>query len=136
MSFEPEYIMTQSDGIEIMACQAVLEDADCAYYLRIENNSVEKIKLLGQNFCITDCHGNNFYKDETGFKGELPELSPGEYFEYAAKAPANLAHAVLYGSCRVTRGASQTVQNIKIPTLMFETFDRASSEETRKNLFN
>lgn len=124
MFFEPEYVAAQTDGIEIFACQASLEDTECAYYLRIENNSVEKIQVLGKNFCITDEQGNNFYTDEIGFKGEIPELSPGEYFEFEAMAPSCLKLGVLYGSCRVARGKKGIVQNIKIPTLTIENHEQ------------
>lgn len=120
MFFDPEYATTQTDGIEIFACQASLEDSECAYYVRIENNSVETIQVLGKNFCITDDRGNNFYTNETGFQGELPELFPGEYFEFSALAPSSLKMGVLYGSCRVARGKNKIVQNIKIPTVTIE----------------
>ena len=127
MSFEPEYITTQTDGIEISACQALLDNTSCAYYLRIENNTFEKIQLLGKDFCITDEQGNNFYNTEIGFKGELPELNPGEYFEYAAEAPLSLKHGVLYGSCRIVREKSKAIQEVKIPTVTIET-----GEKTKK----
>ena len=49
------------------------------YYFRIENNSDEKITLLGKNWNITDDSGRSFCDDSDGFSGEIPELEPGEY---------------------------------------------------------
>ena len=52
------------------------------YYFCIENNSDEKITLLGKNWNITDDSGRSFCDDSDGFSGEIPELEPGEYFEF------------------------------------------------------
>ena len=57
MDFEPEYVTTQTDDIVISACQAFLEEDEadgCGYYLRIENNSDDRIQILGKDF-------NKFY---------------------------------------------------------------------------
>ena len=71
------------------------------YYFCIENNSDEKITLLGKNWNITDDSGRSFCDDSDGFSGEIPELEPGEYFEFSATAPLKAAHAVFYGSCKI-----------------------------------
>ena len=49
-----------------------------------------------------------------GFKGELPELEPGEYFEYTSYAPLQAKNAVFYGSCKVKSDGIES--NIKVPT--------------------
>ncbi len=120
MDFEPEYVTAQTDDIVISACQAFLEEdasEGCSYYLRIENNSDDRIQILGKNFNITDDRGNSFYDNAPGFKGEIPELDPGEYFEFATSAPVKAAMAVLYGSCRIVKETQNLVKDIKIPAV-------------------
>ena len=97
---EPEYVTSQTDDIVISACPTLVEENRRAqeflwgYYLRIENNSAKKIQLLGKNWNITDSFGNRFCDDSAGFKGELPELEPGECFEFSSMMPLNAADAV------------------------------------------
>ena len=43
------------------------------YYFCIENNSDEKITLLGKNWNITDDSGRSFCDDSDGFSGEILE---------------------------------------------------------------
>ena len=121
MNFEPDYVTSQTDDIVISACQAFLDDDDndaaCGYYLRIENNSDDTIQILGKDFSITDDRGNNFYDNSEGFKGEIPKLEPGEYFEFASLAPLSAAQAVLYGSCKIVKEKYNQIQNIKIPAV-------------------
>ena len=120
MNFENEYVTTQTDDILISACQAYLEDEDdnaCSYYLRIENNSDDKIQILGKDFNITDDKGNLYLENGMGFKGEIPELEPGEYFEFSDSAPINSAFAVLYGTCRIVKEKCNQVKDIKIPAV-------------------
>jgi uncharacterized protein affecting Mg2+/Co2+ transport len=118
MDFETDYVTTQTDNIVISACQAFLEEDEenaCGYYLRIENNSDDRIQLLGKNFNITDDRGNSYYDNTTGFKGELPELEPGEYFEFSTSAPMFAAQAVLYGSFQIMNERQNQIKSIKIP---------------------
>lgn len=118
MDFDTEYVTAQTDDIVISACQAFMEEDEadsCGYYLRIENNSDGRIQILGKDFNITDDRGNNYCDNAPGFKGEIPELEPGEYFEFASSAPLKSAMAVLYGSCRIVKEAQNLVKDIKIP---------------------
>lgn len=121
MDFDVDYVTTQTDDIVVSACQAFLEDEDdsnaCSYYLRIENNSSDKIQILGKNFNITDDRGNCYCDNAAGFKGEIPELEPGEYFEFADTKPLHSAYAVLYGSCRIIRENLNQIKDIKIPAV-------------------
>ena len=71
------------------------------YYFCIENNSDEKITLLGKNWNIT-------------------ELEPGEYFEFSATAPLKAAHAVFYGSCKILKGAAKIAESVRLPVLTFD----------------
>ena len=120
MNFENEYVTAQTDDILILACQAYLEDEEdnaCSYYLRIENNSDDKIQILGKEFNITDDKGNSYLENGLGFKGEIPELEPGEYFEFSDSAPVNSAFAVLYGTCKIVKEKCNQVKDIKIPAV-------------------
>lgn len=118
MDFETDYVTAQTDNIVISACQAFLEEDDenaCGYYLRIENNSNDRIQILGKNFNITDDRGNSYYDNTAGFKGELPELEPGEYFEFSTSAPMFAAQAVLYGSFQIMNERQNQIKSIRIP---------------------
>lgn len=89
------------------------------YYFCIENNSDEKITLLGKDWNITDERGNCFSDESEGFSGEIPELEPGEYFEFSATAPLTAANAVFYGSCKILKAGRKIVESIKLPVLEF-----------------
>ena len=118
MDFETDYVTAQTDNIVISACQAFLEEDDenaCGYYLRIENNSDDRIQILGKNFDITDDRGNSYYDNTAGFKGGLPELEPGEYFEFSTSAPIFAAQAVLYGSFQIMNERQNQIKSIRIP---------------------
>ena len=119
---ESEYLVSQTDGITVSA-RSVLVDSSIpskfmwGYYLCIENNSEHKIQLLGKNWNITDEAGNSYNDSSAGFKGELPELEPGEYFEFTSEAPLNVPNAVFYGSCKVLYEGQTKAKEIRIPTL-------------------
>lgn len=87
-----------------------------AYCLRIENNSSQKIRLLCRDFCITDSLGQNHYDLSEGFNGELPDLEPGEYFEFEDTAVVDGRAAVLYGSCVAQNESGETIR-IDIPLM-------------------
>ena len=86
------------------------------YCLRIENNSAQKIRLLRRDFCITDSFGQNHYDYTEGFHGELPDLAPGECFEFEDTALIDGRAAVLYGQC-VAQNESGEIFNINIPLM-------------------
>lgn len=122
MDYEMDFATEETGDITISACQAYLEEDDdnsdgCAYYLRIENNSDSRIQLLSKEFNITDDHGNSYYNNSLGFKGELPALEPGEYFEYSDSAPLKSAFGVLYGNCKIMDEGNSQVKNIRIPAI-------------------
>lgn len=120
MNCDPEFVTAQTDDILVAACQAFIEDEEgtvCSYYMRIENNSNERIQILSKEFNFTDDRGNSFCDNGMGFKGELPELEPGEYFEFADEAPVSFAHSVLYGSCRIVKEKQNQITDIKIPAV-------------------
>ncbi len=122
MIAENEFLYSQTDEIIISACPVLLEEDATAqnvwgYYLCIENNSKNKISLVGKDWNITDDKGNRYSDDTAGFKGELPELEPGECFEYTSTAPLNSSNAVFYGSCKIKKEGQDKIEDVKIPTL-------------------
>jgi len=116
-------ITSDADGITITAGSELVDATEneflWGYYFCIENNSDEKITLVGKDWNITDSLGNRFFDDSAGFKGEIPELEPGEYFEFSSTAPLKAASAVFYGSCKIVKSRAKAVQSIKLPKLQF-----------------
>jgi len=121
-----DLISTEVDDITISASSALVEknlakkEFLWGYYFCIENNSDHKISLVGKNWHITDGNGNSYFDDSMGFKGEIPDLEPGEYYEFSSTAPLSSSNAVFYGSCKI-KAANDEIKDIKIPTLqMFD----------------
>ena len=120
IDWKNEEVTEQTDGIIISAYK---EQLDCdtdkrslwGYCLRIENNSNQRIRLLKKDFCLTDSSGKNTYDFSDGFNGEIPDLEPGEFFEYEDTAIVE-SEAVLYGSC-VAQKANGMRMSIKLPVL-------------------
>ena len=99
-----DYAVAQSEDFAVFAYPELLDSAETAkelwaYCLRIENNSDRRIRLLQRDFCITDYHGKNYFDCSRGFHGELPDLEPGEYFDFEDTTVINGKAAVLYGFC-------------------------------------
>ncbi len=130
---EMDFVTEKTGDIIVSACPTLIkssEDEDeflWGYYVKIENNSAERIRLLGKNWNITDENGNNFCDNSVGFKGELPELEPGEYFEFCNTTPLNSAHAVFYGSCKIMADKQNTISDIKLPTVNLNAGDEIFS---------
>lgn len=115
-----EMLTTEVDNITISAARELVEENTAhqfvwGYYFCIENNSDKRISLIGKNWHITDDRGNNYSDDSTGFKGEIPDLEPGEMFEFTSIAPLSSSNAVFYGSCKI-KAANDEIKEIKIPT--------------------
>ncbi len=125
---EEEFVSASTDDIVISACTVELDEDEkdtanvgkfvYGYYLCIENNSSEKIQLVGKHWNITDAKGNSFCDDSFGFKGEIPILEPGEYYEFTSVAPLTAPNAVFYGSCKVVKEGQGISEDIKVPTFM------------------
>ncbi len=127
MSDINEINIVKTDGVVItggseLVDSSVLNTGEFlwGYYFCIENNSDEKITLIGKDWNITDEEGRHFCDNSEGFSGEIPELEPGEYFEFSATAPLKTAHAVFYGSCKILKGAAKIAKNIRLPILTFD----------------
>lgn len=128
MFFDNEFAVAQDDGIVISAYQELLDekvagDEFCwGYYLRIENNSDDRISLLGKNISVTDIRGRSVSVEYDGFNGEAPVLEPGEVFEFEDYATSKTS-AILCGSCKVSSFSNNQVKNIEIPVLSLITND-------------
>ena len=104
MSEDIDFYTAQTGNFIVSAYPELLDEDDeqhrvWGYCLRIENNSDEPVKLLKKNLCLTDECGKSLYDSSLGFNGELPDLQPGEYFEYEETAQIDGLSAVLYGFC-------------------------------------
>lgn len=114
-----KYFFSHTDDISISACPVLVDDNEndsksvWAYYFCFENNSNKKMQLVGKNWNITDGLGNSFYDSSIGFKGEIPELEPGEYFEFTSEIPLS-SEAVFYGSCQIS--LDNKLVEVKMPT--------------------
>ena len=137
VAFEDDLVCLQTDGIAVSAGQVLLEEENLenqymwGYYFCFENNTKDKIRLVGKNWNITDEKGNSFHDSSAGFKGELPELEPGEVFEYTSYAPLKAANAVFYGSCLVEALGQNKLKNIKMPT-----FSLSAAGKAKKRVLN
>lgn len=120
--FDSEMQTRITDDIAITACPVLVDEEDrnedilWGYYLCIENNSAHKIHVVGKNWNISDDKGNLYCDNSMGFKGEIPELEPGECFEFTSTAPIKSPNAVFYGSCKITDEAGNITKDIRIPT--------------------
>ena len=123
---ESDLVSTEVDDITISAGSTLVEKNVAkkeflwGYYFCIENNSKHKISLVGKNWHITDDRGNNYSDETAGFKGEIPDLEPGEIYEFSSMAPLTSSSAVFYGSCKI-KAANDVVKDIKIPTFQMST---------------
>lgn len=121
MFYDDDLAIEQNNGIVISAYNELLNervagDEFCwGYYLRIENNSSEKISLLGRKISVTDAKGCSVSVASEGFHGELPVLEPGEVFEFEDYATSKTS-AVLCGSCKVA-GENHKIRDVRLPVL-------------------
>lgn len=134
MSGNEEYFFSNTDEISISACPVLVDNDEVkaqsvwAYYFCFENNSNKKMQLMGKNWNITDSNGNVFYDGSVGFKGELPELEPGEYFEFTGEIPLASEDAVFYGSCQIA--LDNELIEVKMPTFCL------SNGQKKPRIFN
>lgn len=116
-----DYNIAQTGDIVVSAFQELLDKDNAqrelwGYCLRIENNSNERIRLTKKDLCLTDCHGNSRFDYSLGFNGELPDLEPGEYFEFEDTASICGDSAVLYGFCSAITPKGKELK-IKLPLI-------------------
>ena len=132
MFYENDMSVNETDDVIISAGPVLVDETAqqflWGYYLCIENNSDHKITVIGKNWNITDDLGNRFCDDSAGFKGEIPELEPGECFEFTSTVPISSPNAVFYGSCKIVANGKD--KDVKVPTFLLS----ASSERAAARL--
>ncbi|MBP1532004.1 MAG: ApaG domain [Alphaproteobacteria bacterium] len=116
-----DYSIAQTEDILVSAYHEQIDSVDEArkiwgYCLRIENNSQKRLTLTTKDFCITDSNGNTYHDCGLGFDGELPDLEPGEYFEFEDTAVINANTAILYGFCHAQTADGKKLK-IKLPLI-------------------
>jgi uncharacterized protein affecting Mg2+/Co2+ transport len=84
------------------------------YFLRFENNSNDDIVLLGKNLSIIDAKGKMTSVNFDGFRGQLPELVPGDEFEDDGYVTSKTS-AVLKGFCTIRIG--NKIKKIELPIM-------------------
>ncbi len=101
---DSEYLTATTGDIVVSVCPELI-DSDSrerllwGYCFRIENNSNKPITLIKKELCMTNEKGKSFYDSSIGFNGEIPDLQPGEYFEYEETAQTEGLATVIYGFC-------------------------------------
>lgn len=82
------------------------------YSFRFENNSNADIVLLSKQLSVIDAKGKVTSVNFEGFRGQLPQLVPGDDFEDNGYVTAH-SNAILKGNCLVKIG--NKVRNIDLP---------------------
>lgn len=91
----------------------VLDGSFCwDYSLRFENTSNDNIVLLSKKLSVIEENGKTTSVDYQGFKGQLPQLVPGDDFEDDGYVTSKTS-AVLKGSCTIQVG--DKVKDISLP---------------------
>ena len=94
---------------------AVIDGSFCwDYFLRFENNSNNDIILLNKHLSVIDNKGQTTSVNYEGFKGQLPELVPGDEFEDDGYVTSK-TNAVLQGFCTIKIG--DKIRQIEIPAM-------------------
>ena len=84
------------------------------YFLRFENNSNNDIILLNKHLSVIDNKGRTTSVNYEGFKGQLPELVPGDEFEDDGYVTSK-TNAVLQGFCTIKIG--DKIRQVEIPAM-------------------
>ena len=93
--------------------EAVSDGSFCwDYSFRFENTSNQDIILLSKQLSVIDSKGQITSVDYEGFKGQRPQLVPGDDFEDDGYVTAH-SSGVLKGTCLVRVG--DKIQSIELP---------------------
>ena len=82
------------------------------YSLRFENTSNDNIILLSKNLSVIETNGHITSVNYKGFKGQLPQLVPGDDFEDDGYITSHTT-AILKGSCTIQIG--DQIKSIDLP---------------------
>ena len=120
MFVDEQYATKLDDDMTIFAYlkqsdDVVMDGSFCwDYFLRFENNSDNDIVLLSKHLSVIDNRGKTTSVDYEGFKGQLPELVPGDDFEDDGYITSK-TNAILQGFCTIKIG--NRIRNIEIPPM-------------------
>ena len=97
---------TTTRSIEVTVKPFYLEDQSSpredhfvwAYWVRIENQGQETVRLRNRHWKITDALGRMQEVRGPGVVGEQPSLEPGEVFEYTSGTPLSTPSGIMVGS--------------------------------------
>ncbi|MBR5154603.1 MAG: ApaG domain [Alphaproteobacteria bacterium] len=84
------------------------------YFFRFENNSNNDIVLLSKNLSVIDDKGKMTSVNYDGFRGQLPELIPGDEFEDDGYITSKTS-AILKGFCTIRIG--NKIKKIELPIM-------------------
>ena len=84
------------------------------YFFRFENNSNNDIVLLSKRLSVIDTKGKVTSVDYEGFRGQLPELIPGDEFEDDGYVTAKTS-AILKGYCTIRIG--DKIREVELPIM-------------------
>ncbi len=74
-----------------------------AYYVEIENQSKEPVRLRARHWLITDGNGATQEVVGEGVVGEQPLIRPGETFTYTSGAPLGTPTGFMHGQYKMER---------------------------------
>lgn len=93
------------------------------YFFRFENNSDADVVLLGKHLSVIDAKGKTTSVDFDGFKGQLPELVPGDEFEDDGYVTSKTS-AILKGFCKIRIG--NKIKEVELPVMSLIANDNTS----------
>ena len=120
MYISEQFETNSDDGVLVSAYlkpsfEKVIDGSFCwDYFFRFENNSDDDIILLSKRLSVIDAKGQTTSVNYNGFKGQLPELIPGEEFEDDGYITSKTS-AILKGFCTIRIG--DTIKDVELPIM-------------------
>lgn len=89
------------------------------YHIKIENKSLENIKLINRHWKIIDEKGDVQEVDGEGVVGEQPLISPGAKFQYSSGVHLRQPSGIMTGTYEMQQDDGSTF-TVKIPTFSLD----------------
>ena len=89
-----------------------------SYHVRIENHSLETVRLRARSWLITDGDGNVEAIDGPGVIGQQPFIEPGGAFDYVSGCPLATPSGTMQGHYSMT--AESGAFDVTIPAFALE----------------
>lgn len=102
VTVRPVYLDGQSDFIR--------KKVVFAYFVRIENNGLEPVKLLRRHWIITDGNGRVYEVKGEGVVGLQPVIQPGDAHEYSSFSVLETMEGSMRGAYLMERAGGETFQ--------------------------